>query len=644
MGIILFLRFGWGVGQAGVLGVLAVLAIAFTLATLTVLSFSTIVTNGNMEGGGSYFMISRSLGPEFGGAIGLLFYLAYAVGVCFYIIGFATEVQTTWFPAASGVMARWIVTGVGSGGLFVCLLISVVGAEAFARFNTWFFLIQFAAIFIGMGSMWFTDKDLYNGGHNTTDRHGHLAPARVYGFSAERLERNLWPEWSNEHSGIKDVDEMCGGGLCNFQFVFSVLFPCATGIMEGANLSGDLKDPARSIPKGTLFALGTALTTYVLLVVSMGACFDRHALKTDMTLMQDATVGSPYIVIVGIIISAISSALGSLFGGSRVLQALARDDLFPCLGFFAKGTAHGDEPRRAVVMTWAIAQACLFIGNLDIVAPVITAFFLLSYGLCNLTALALRLTGAPNFRPLWRYSTWWSSFLGFLLCIGVMFYLNAIYAAVGMAMMLCVYAFIAWRAPVKAWGDVSQALLYHQVRKWLLRMDQQNEGVMHAKYWRPSVLLFADHMRTDLVEFCDGLKKGGLLVVGNVVVGSVPHYAETARRLQASWLAYIQRHKVKAFPQVLVAPTLRSGHQFLLQGSGLGGLRCNTLAVPLYDTRLASEAADFGNNVASQRNVSFYDDVADELRRGDCDQPTALAPQAINPAASPISSPAMARK
>ena len=214
----------------------------------------------------------------------------------------------------------------------------------------------------GMGSMWWQsdlprhldmgDKGgLYNNAtHITTPN------ATLYGFSLARLESNLYPNFTNARVGIKEVDEMCGGGMCTFQYIFAILFPCATGIMEGANLSGDLKDPARSIPKGTLYALATALVTYVVLVLSMGAAFDRETLQINMTLMQDGSIWTPYIVIVGIIVSAISSALGSLFGGSRVLQALAKDDIFPCLGYFAKGTAKGDEPRRAVVMTWFIAQ------------------------------------------------------------------------------------------------------------------------------------------------------------------------------------------------------------------------------------------------------------------------------------------------
>jgi amino acid transporter len=155
MGIILFLRLGWGVSQAGVLGTLLIIVVAEVMAILTVLSFSAIVTNGEMAGGGSYFMISRSLGPEFGGAMGMLFYVAYAMGVAFYIIGFATEVQTTWFPDLDKIAGKWCRIIVGSVGLLFVLSISAIGADAFAKFNVWFFAIQFSAIIVGMLSYTF---------------------------------------------------------------------------------------------------------------------------------------------------------------------------------------------------------------------------------------------------------------------------------------------------------------------------------------------------------------------------------------------------------------------------------------------------------------------------------------------------------
>ena len=200
-----------------------------------------------------------------------------------------------------------------------------------------------------------------------------------------------------------------------------------------------------------------------MLIFTLASGFDRKELRTAMTVMQDAALLSPYIVVSGILISALSSALGSLFGGSRVLQAIARDNLFPGLSYFSKGTTNGDEPRRAVFLTWIIAQCCVLVGDLDVLAPVITSFFLISYALCNLTAFYLSVTGAPNFRPSFRYFSWHLSLLGFLLCFGVMFYLNSLNAVIALVLLISITIFLWFRHPATNWGDVSQALMYHQV-------------------------------------------------------------------------------------------------------------------------------------------------------------------------------------
>jgi potassium/chloride transporter 9 len=602
MGIILFLRFGWSVGQAGVLGTIGILAIAEVMAVLTVLSFSAIVTNGNMAGGGSYFMISRSLGPEFGGAIGILFYLAYAVGVSFYIVGFATEIQSTFFETSDPAT---IVRIVGSLALFACLVISWIGADAFAKFNVWFFVIQYGAI------VWSICSIL--GGR---------------GFSVDNLDKNLWSNYTNTNDGTMEVNSMCDGSKCSSLLVFAIVFPAATGIMEGANLSGDLKDPSKSIPRGTLMAVGAAILTYLALLFTLGGAFKREELRTAMTVLQDNAwpngkggklgVGG-YIVVTGIVMSALSSALGSLFGGSRVLQAVARDNLFPGLSYFGKGTDHGDEPRRAVLFTWAIAQCCVMVGNLDVLAPIITAFFLISYALCNLTAFALSVTGAPNFRPTFRYFSWQLSLLGFLMCLVVMFVLSPLNSAVALILLVGITIFIWFRHPVTNWGDVSQALMYHQVRKYLLRLDENAE---HAKFWRPSIVLFLDDMKTDMIGFCRTLKKGGLLVLGNVLVGELADLGEHTITMRKNWLSFIQKRGLKAFPQVTVAPSLRVGYQFLMQGSGLGGLRCNTIALPFFQDQNYSPsetAADqhlSGKARTVPRSPSYYRDVGRTISDG----------------------------
>ena len=231
-----------------------------------------------------------------------------------------------------------------------------------------------------------------------------------------------------------------------------------------------------------------------------------------------------------------------------------------------------------MVITWVIAQCCLFIGSIDAIAPIQTGFFCLSYALCNLTCFVLKITGAPNFRPQFTFFSWHSALLGFLLNMGVMFWLNYISATVSTLALIAVFGIILFKGPRKDWGDVSQALMWHQVRKYLLRLDADT----HAKFWRPSYLLFANDIgQHQLIEFCERSKKGGLFLVGHVMVGDVFKLAKPCHALRKNWLKQIKGSSVKAIPKVIISPSTRLGYQFLMTGGGVGGLDINTVVIPL---------------------------------------------------------------
>lgn len=181
-------------------------------------------------------------------------------------------------------------------------------------------------------------------------------------------------------------------------------------------------------------------------------------------MFQNACLLSQFVVITGILISALSSALGSLFGGSRVLQAIARDNMFPILKPFAYGSAYGDEPRMAVLGTWIISQSCILIGNLDVVAPIITSIFCMSYALVNFTCLTLAMSGAPNFRPMFKYWSKWTALLGMGSNLFVMFYLDYVHGLILCAILVLLFVYLCVRGPETHWGEVSQALMFHQVR------------------------------------------------------------------------------------------------------------------------------------------------------------------------------------
>lgn len=549
-GVVIFLQLGVSVGQAGIIASVAMFLLASFIVLLTVLSLSAIATNGTIRGGGAYFMISRALGPEFGGGIGLLFYLANSVGSTFYVTGFATEIVSDHGGLGLSIVGNhyWDTFLVASMAQFFCLVVALLGADAFAKVS--FFIFLAVTFSIGLSIIALLAQPV-----------GHIS-----GFTqinSTTFSSNLWPD--------PNPTIQLGG-------VFSILFPAVTGVMAGANMSGDLKNPGQSIPKGTLWALGVAIITYLALLLLIATTFSHSAISNADRKLILAEIGfHPAIVATGIISSTISSALGAVVGGARVLQALARDNLIPILNFFAKGTPDKDEPQRAVLLTYFIGQMFLFLGNLDTISSIISNFFLLSYGVTNLACFGLKITGAPNFRPQFRYFTWKTSLLGFLCCLSIMFYTNAAFATVAILCFCFIWGYVHFKSPATAWGDISQAIIYHQVRKYMLQLDQRKE---HAKFWRPQVLLLLTNSASasmGLIHFCNSLKKGGLYVIGIVRQGEIETEGPKIQNVYDSLQELIDVAPVKAFPEVVLSPTLRLGSQNLMMMAGLAGMKPNTV-------------------------------------------------------------------
>eukprot|EP01084_Bolivina_argentea_P108181 193329_1 len=563
MGIILFLRLGWGIGQVGMSGILLIFLIAEIQAVITVLSLCAIVTNGNMRGGGSYYMISRTLGPEFGGSIGILFYAAYCVGVAFYASGFAEEVVDTWFPHNDNQF--WLINGFSSAILFCCLIVALIGAECFTKINVILFFFQFLAIFISLCAIFF---------RKTFDLDGQESPCLTHGIDDGDYKHY---EWSTQR--LKENWHIACSTCQSFAATFAVIFPAATGIMEGANLSGDLKNPTYSIPVGTLGAVITSIFFYILLIISMSGSFNSCTLRNDTTIMQEVSWGifGTYLVISGVIISASSSALGSLFGGSRVLQAIARDKLFPYTSWFAYGSSKGDEPRIAVLFTWLIAQGLIFVGGINTIAPISTSFFCLSYATVNLCCFLLSISGTPNFRPSFKYYSWHISLFGTISNLGVMFFVDYRFGIAAFIIEIGIFIYLIYRQPENIWGDVTQSIIFHQVRKYLLRLDSRKA---HSKTWRPSILLLADTKYSAIIDFCNNLKKGGLYIIGVCIEGEFGDFDQTIN-IRNNWIEFIDTNGLKAFPQINIAPNIRNGLENLILLSGLGALQANTIVLPL---------------------------------------------------------------
>lgn len=354
-----------------------------------------------------------------------------------------------------------------------------------------------------------------------------------------------------------------------------------------------------------------ALISYLSIFLTEAAVFDSETLKGNMNILQESTQ-FPVIIVIGILISTASSALGAIFGGSRVLQALATDKLFPGINWLGKGSEKSNEPRRAVIMTWFIAQLGMFIGNLDVVAPIISSFFCLSYAITNFSACLLKASGTPNFRPTFKYFNAYVALIGGLLNIGIMFWLNMVYAFISLFFLLAIYIYLWYNAPSVEWGDVSQALIFHQIRKFLLHLDEKKSS--HGKLWRPSILLMVDNLDNPLVDHCNRMKKGGLYILAGGIVGNFEDSFELSNLVKNSWSNYCSAKGIKAFSQITVAPSPRVVFQNLLLLSGLGAMTPNLVVIPLIDIRNNKKR----NNIEKQ---SFYRRAIAEMEIGEYFKP-----------------------
>ncbi|MCA8980403.1 MAG: amino acid permease [Planctomycetes bacterium] len=530
LGVIMFLRFGQVVGNAGVWIAVGIVIFSKAITTLTALSLSAIATNTKVKGGGAYFMISRSLGAEYGGSIGVVFFLAQAVSVAMYIVGF-TEAAISTFPALEehGV---WIAT-ITNAVVFICVFI---GAG-------WTIKVQYGILAVLLLA---------------------LVSFTVGGFmhfDAELLQANMISGFSLGESPFT---------------MFALFFPAATGIMAGANMSGDLRDPARAIPSGTLGAIGFTGLIYIGMAVLLGGVADRATLLDNNMIVRDTALW-PVLVTAGIFAATLSSAIGSMMGAPRILQALARDRIFGTLTPFAVGSGAANEPRRAVVVTFLIAQGGIMVGDLDLIAPIITMFFMVTYGYLNLATFKESYTRNPSYRPTFRYTHWSMALLGTIACGGVMILMEPQWAMIAVVFMALLHWSISRRSVRTSWGNVHGGASFERARKELIRLEASD---YHAKNWRPAILAFSGGAgtRVRMAAFGNWLCAGrGILSLAQVITGDVEDLVERRAGQERVLRKFIREQGFLAFPAVVVSADRHSGFEALVQCHGLGAFRPNTV-------------------------------------------------------------------
>ncbi|CCG84460.1 protein of unknown function [Taphrina deformans PYCC 5710] len=566
LSILMFLRFSFIVGQTGLVGTLGLLIISYALNLLTVLSISAISTNGTVRGGGAYYMISRCLGPEFGGSIGIVFYIGQVLNAGMNIVGFVEPLMNN-YGRKDGEIAHilpesfWFTFLYGTVLCILCSVICTAGSKFFARVSLIIFvLLGISTISIPISAIALSP----------------FASSQIeWGLSTTKFVNNLLPRFTKGAAGSQLMHRE------NFRSIFGLLFPATAGIFAGSADSGKLQNPSKSIPRGTLQGLLLTFFLYTSVVLVLAAGVSRDFLYTDLNTLQDINI-SKYLILLGSLSTATFSALCGINGAAKMLQAIARDDSLPFLSVFKYGTKATDEPLLAIAFTYICTQCVLF-ADINQIASFVTMTFLLTFAGINLACFLLDVSSAPNFRPSFVYYSWHTALIGFLVSFVIMFFVDGVYAGIAFSFLGVLFLMVHYLGAPKNYGDISQALIYHQVRKFLLRLDKGKE---HVKFWRPQILLLINDPRRNLklIHFCNSLKKSGLYVLGHVMItqdfsADLPEL----RKQQNAWHKLVEKIKVKAFVQVGVARDEVWGAMNLVLSSGLGGMKPNIVVMSFFN-------------------------------------------------------------
>ncbi len=448
LGVIMYLRLPTIIGQAGLWATLAIIVIAHIISVTTGLSVSSIATDKKVQAGGTYFMISRSLGLSIGGTLGLALFVGLSFSVSLYIIGFAESFLGYWGWETSRNMIR----GAGTLALLAVTIITLISTTLALRMQ---FVIM-AAIVLSLLSIIF-------------GQHVHDAAAPALALPA------------------------AGGGV-SLMVLFGIFFPAVTGFEAGVSMSGDLQDPKKSIPKGTIWAVVVGLVVYIALACFLAYTVDATSLAGDpQVLIRIARV--PELVVAGIWGATISSALGSILGAPRILQATAVDNITPRV--FSRGVGASNEPRNALLVTFIIAEAGILIGDLDVIARVVSIFFITTYGFLNLSAAFESWTSA-DFRPEFKIPIW-VSVLGALACFVVMIQLDFLAMLGAIIILGLLYLYLKRRELALESGDTWSGIWASLVKTGLTRLNSEE---LHRRNWRPNVIMYSgsELERPHLVE------------------------------------------------------------------------------------------------------------------------------------------------
>lgn len=529
LGVIMYLRLGWVVGNAGFAGAVLIILLAKTVTISTALSMSSITTNINIGSGGAYSIIAKSLGLEAGGSVGIPFYISQTLSTALYIVGFTTGWESI-FPHHDPLIVSIIV-------LLLLITIAFISANFAIK-------IQYIIMFI-------------------------IALSLISIFATP-----LEPK--TEITIVGEFEK------ADFWHVFAIFFPAVTGIMAGANLSGDLKEPRKAIPYGTLSAIGITLIIYILMAFFSAKFLPESKLLNDeLVFVKNSRIG--LLVTFGLLAATFSSALGSLVGAPRILQALSEHRTVPFSNIFVVKRKNG-EPMNAAIFTSVIVLFALFIGSLNMLASLITMFFLITYGMINIVVFVQQSMKIISFRPTFKIPRFVSLF-GALSCLFIMFLINSVFSIFALITIIAIYFWLARRGLKAEWGDIRGGVFLVLAEK---ASRLASKFPRHQVSWKPDLLVPVEDPK---------VWSGSLLFIRNISYPSGSIFAFTVKDENvkesenelADLLAPLKEQSLLVNSTIIEDTDFLHGSKLVIQTLKAGALRPNTLFLTLGDTDTKDE-------------------------------------------------------
>ncbi len=560
LGAIMFLRFGYAVGNVGLMGALGIILLGHLVTIPTALALAEIATNRKVEGGGEYFIISRSFGKTIGGVIGMSLYISQAVSVAFYLIAFAEA-----FSPLAGPFEQ--MTGVAFDPRMVSLP-ATIGLLVLVFFKG--AALGVKALYVVVATLAASLVLFFMGGP-------------VEGFESQSV---------GFYSTVASPD--------GFFIVFAICFPAFTGMTAGVGLSGDLANPRRSIPRGTLGATFVGMVVYVFIVAKLAYSAPAELLSGDQLVMSRIALWGP-IIPIGLACATLSSAIGSVLVAPRTLQALGEDGsvrIGNVSRWLAAGVGEVNEPRNTTIVTGVLAVIIVALGNVDVVARLISMFFMVTYGsLCAISFLE-HFAARPSYRPSFR-SRWYISLFGAVICLLMMFQMDPLYAVSALALMTALYWFLSRG---QAEGDLASMFegVMTQATRYLQIRLQRRKRHLTAAEWRPSVIMVDDRTfdrRSPLIFMRWLCHRYGFGTYLHYIKGHLDAeaYAES-QQIKGRLARLARQQRSSVFMDTIVSPSMTSALAQSLQVPGVSGLSNNTVMFEFARTDPDSVAKEVAQN------------------------------------------------